>query len=221
MTTSSFKLLLIRWWRGKYHRRKFREMLKFKRSVGEQLAAGKDLFNKSYSAVVADMLWASINSKGKPVPYTRFFFDVDFFLYKGYAGDSKAELQRFFMILAPQGLLDMGALTRLMKELGIVGKGPGLVDPQKSDMLFAKIKGPTEKKLDFKKFVDYLYVITTLHVLRIEVSVSRSDDGDMDGKQSKKGAAMLSDEQQKQLDGFRYYKLTSRPAIVVLIYLLY
>jgi hypothetical protein len=124
---------------------RFKRNLKFKRAITEQLVAGAALFEKSNESIIAEMIWLGINAKG-------------------YVGDSKDELAKFFMTLTPQGMLDMGSVTKVLKECGIIGKGTGMLETQKTDMIFTKVKGPSEKKLDFKRFIEFLYVISALVV---------------------------------------------------------
>ena len=135
----------FRFWRHRVFMYRFKRNLKFKRAITEQLVSGAALFEKSNESIIAEMIWLGINAKG-------------------YVGDSKDELAKFFMNLTPQGMLDMGSVAKLLKECGVVGKGPGMLETQKSDMIFTKVKGPTEKKLDFKRFIEFLYVISALVV---------------------------------------------------------
>jgi hypothetical protein len=53
-----------RFWRTRLCIYRLRQMVKFKRSVSEQLAAGLALFVKSNEGIVAECMWAGINSKG-------------------------------------------------------------------------------------------------------------------------------------------------------------
>jgi hypothetical protein len=185
--------------------------------VSEQLVAGEALFQKSNDAILAEMIWAGITSKG-------------------YVGDSKDEIPRFFMILGPQGMVDMGAVTKVLKDCGIVGKGKGFIDTQKSDMIFTKVKGPSEKKLDFKRFIEFLYVISALvvsdyicakylytvdvpfltfdfQILKVEVSVTRK------GEEEKTTRSVDLDKSTLEIlsavENYRFYRLSGRPALIV------
>ena len=110
----------------------------------------------------------------------------------------------------------MGSAMKLMREIGLVSLKKDVkdaVDSQKADMIFAAVKGPSQKKLDFKHFIDFAYIICTLKELKIEVSpANKAIGGDDDSYATLKG---------KNSDGeicvskpFYYYRLAGRPAMI-------
>ena len=183
----------------------FRNMIKFKRAVGEQLKSGGMLFNKSILTIQASEAWAGV-------------------MARVYVGDSKDEIHRFFVNISAQDMVDMNTTTKLLTEVGIVGKGKALkgnmISAQKAEMIFAVVKGPSQKKLSFKRFLEYIYVIACLFKLKIELTPAKpgNEDEIEEGDEIKQAGKIKGKDADGEIvvsEPFKYFKLRGRPAVIM------
>ncbi len=128
------------WWRAKVYKKRRKEVYRQRRSGVEQIASGAQLLTRTMICVYYETMWGGI-------------------MAKGFASEVKHEMQRVFTYSSPQGLIEPGKVLKLINACpGFYQKDIGL-DAQATDLLISKVRGPSEKKLTFEKFIQLLFIL--------------------------------------------------------------
>lgn len=190
------------WWRGMYNIKRRKLMKAQRRCAFEQKAGGAQLFLRTIFCVQVETRWAGIQ-------------------VKGFASEVKHEVHRIFSYNSPQGQIEASKVLKMMKECpGLLGKETGL-DASKMDLVFAKVKAGNEKKLDFPRFIQFLFVVGALcyRVNHKDVPtslLSQKSGKSKKSKNQKKAPASKSGEiiVWKEASDFSYGRMLGRPAVV-------
>jgi hypothetical protein len=128
------------WWRARFGKRRFKMFMQARRAGEELSKSGAQLLVRTTVCVYQEQMWGGVTKKG-------------------FAGEVKREIQRIFANSSPQGQLELSKVTKMIRDCpGLMGKG-SIIDSQRVDLMFSKVKGPNDKKLVYPKFVELLFVL--------------------------------------------------------------
>ena len=92
------------------------------------------------------------------------------------------ELQKLFSALSLNGMMDSGKLIKYFKENKVKLLSSDFT-VNTIELQFAKVRDPTEKRIDYKQFIDLLTNLGALKILQIDASNPNSDENASDIKE--------------------------------------
>lgn len=100
------------------------------------------------------------------------------------------ELQKLFSALSLNGMMDSGKLIKYFKDLKNKLMSSDFT-VNTIELQFAKVRDPTEKRIDYKQFVDLLTNLGAMKILQIDGSSNQSN-GDDNAAENKESNAVIA-----------------------------
>ena len=192
---------LQRWMRRTLARLRRKLLLHSKRSVREVRAAGAEQYRATEIFTFIDFIWQGAKkTRTTDVPH---------------------DMQKFFVQNSTGSMMDMSQAGRVAKDAGLLGKG-GL-DIQTFEQQFGKVKAPTEKRLDYARWLELLANVGAIKLLGVSSAVLKGvsndeyDQGIAKARGEDGGKTPEELEAESKIKAYRYGRYAGRTALIMKI----
>ena len=192
---------LQRWMRRIVARLRRKLLLHSKRSAREVRAAGAEQYRATEIFTLIDFIWQGAKkTRTTDVPH---------------------DMQKFFVQNSTGSMMDLSQAGRVAKDVGLLGKG-GL-DIQTFEQQFGKVKAPTEKRLDYPRWLELLANVGAIKLLGVSSAVLKGasneeyDQGIAKARGEDVGKTTEELEAEGKIKAFRYGRYAGRTALIMKI----